>query len=91
MVVIKIICSATCIPSDVDGSYVKEFDPDARGGRGSVKTTRFIDDALRFINHSDAHEYWMQQSKVRPLRDDGHPNRPLTAYMIEILPLGFLQ
>jgi hypothetical protein len=40
--------------------------------------------ALRFENGGDAMRFWRQQSILQPLRDDGKPNRPLTAFTVEI-------
>jgi hypothetical protein len=40
-----------------------------------------------FEDHAAAMEVWTRQSRVRPLRPDGKPNRPLTAYTISIEPL----
>jgi hypothetical protein len=71
-------------PSDLDGQYVRTFDPNAREGRGTLTGTPDRDQALKFKDAGDAFAYWRQQSKVRPLRPDGRPNRPLTAYHIEI-------
>jgi len=60
--------------------YLKSFDVDAHNGRGSVKLTGNKADALRFADVGEAMAAWKRQSKVVPFRDDGKPNRPLTAY-----------
>ena len=66
------------------GAYVSAYDPDARGGRGEVAWT--TDPALAVVwpTRRAAWQAWGQQSTVQPLRDDGHPNKPLTAYTVEI-------
>lgn len=71
--------------SDLDGKYVKDYDPNARDGRGTVKGTADSADALKFETAGDALAFWHQTSTVRPLRPDGKPNKPLTAYHVEIL------
>jgi len=66
-------------------TYVKDCDFDADDGRGRIIMTQNRSDAKRFALASEALEYWRTQSKVQPLRDDGRPNRPLTAYSVSIL------
>ena len=69
------------------GAYLKFYDPDGHNGRGTVRTCRRIQDAMRFADAGAALECWRRQSTVRPLRTDGKPNRPLTAYHAEIVNL----
>lgn len=66
--------------------WVSSYDPEAYDGRGHVELTRDISQALTFRDKLAAFECWRQQSKRRPLRDDGKPNRPLTAWSVEIEP-----
>lgn len=66
----------------VMGLYLKSFDPDGHSGRGDVAWTRDVADALKFATAGDALDLWRAQSKVMPLRLDGKPNRPLTAFSI---------
>lgn len=42
------------------------------------------DEAFRFKSKSVALEVWRAQSQTHPLRDDGKPNRPMTAVHCEI-------
>lgn len=69
------------------GLYIKQFSPDARGGRGEVVFTNNGTQALTFATYAEAFEFWRQQSTVQPLRPDGQPNRPLTAWTVEIIPI----
>ena len=62
--------------------YVESCDVDAHRGHGDVKLTRDLAQAKRFADFGAALEYWKRQSTVRPLRPDGQPNRPLTAYNV---------
>jgi hypothetical protein len=85
--VIYIVGNALGTPNPhVDGLYLKNFTPDADlEGRGMIETCASVEDAKSFMTSSAALEFWRQQSRIRPLRPDGKPNRPLTAYTVEIL------
>lgn len=67
--------------------YLVAFDPEAHRGLGVATWTPNVSEARKFPTFQEAMECWRQQSKVRPLRDDGKPNRPLTAYSVEPVPL----
>lgn len=87
MIVIRIVCDATGQSTAVDGQYIMSFNPDAHDGRGDVATCMKQGDAKQFNTTAEAHSFWRQQSKVKPLRPDGKPNCPLTAYNVELLPI----
>lgn len=57
---------------------------DAHDGRGHCEWTSNKARAIRFDDAKAALEEWRRQSTVRPLRPDGKPNRPLTAYTVTI-------
>jgi hypothetical protein len=80
---IRIRCYRT-YPTKEDGHYLKSFDPDAYDGIGKVVLTPHEAEALTLGSAAEAMELWRKQSTVRPLRDDGRPNRPLSAFTIEI-------
>lgn len=61
---------------------------DTPDGRGETVLTEERTRAKTFANAGEAFEFWRQQSKTVPLRPDGRPNRPLTAYTVEILPIN---
>ena len=67
--------------------YVVACDVDARDGRGVLVDTPDQARATVFPSAFDALEYWKRQSTRRPLRDDGKPNRPLTAFTVEVVPV----
>jgi hypothetical protein len=67
---------------EVTTRYLLGFWPDRYGGRGEVTFTDDIAKARRFPGFAEVMECWQTPSKVRPLRPDGMPNRPLTAYTI---------
>ena len=65
--------------------YLMSFDPEAAHGRGKIATTTDITKAKRFPSFQAVMEEWKTQSKTVPLRPDGKPNRPLTAFTIQPL------
>ncbi len=85
-VVIRIqwLAGGTTFAENVDGQYVKTFNPDAFDGRGAMTATPKIEDAIHFPDAGAAMEFYRQTSTIRPLREDGKPNRPLTAFTVSI-------
>lgn len=71
-----------------DGTVINRwlltFDPEAREGMGFATFTKDFAEALHFKNIEAATMFWRTQSVTRPLRADGHANRPLTAFTVEI-------
>jgi hypothetical protein len=92
--VIKFLASAG--PSEFSqmdprpGAYLRSYDPDAYKGLGQAVWTEDPKLAKLFPSPKDAWEAWQAQSTVRPLRDDGKPNKPLTAFSVEITQIGVL-
>ena len=70
-------------PHDLIGQYLQSFDVEAFDGRGTCTWTDDIGEAMRFEDIGEAVEAWRTRSKVRPVRADGEPNRPLTAFNVE--------
>lgn len=66
------------------GKYLEWSDPDARDGLGAERWTDDVGKALKFESFIAAHNCWTAQSTVRPLRPDGKPNKPMTAYSVSI-------
>ena len=71
-------------PDKSEGQFVLNFDPDAHDGMGHLWTAAKPQDAIQFAGYKEALEYYRQVSHVRPVRDDGKPNRPLTAFTVSI-------
>jgi hypothetical protein len=70
------------------GKFLKEFDVGAHDGRVDrcpIPTTDKIEEALHFENAGEALIFWSTESRVKPRRPDGKPNRPLTAFSVEIV------
>jgi len=63
------------------GNFVVSFQPDTdERGIGILTVTNNEDLAMQFNDGVAALHFYRQQSKVCPVRDDGKPNRPLTAF-----------
>lgn len=72
--------------------WVVSMDPDVSDTdpptypTGFLVTTSDPAEALLFPSFRQAANYWMKQSAAVPLRPDGQPNRPMTAYSVTIEP-----
>lgn len=66
----------------VHGKYLEWSDPNARNGFGDDRWTSKLAKAKKFASFEAAMQCWQAQSSVRPFRDDGKPNRPMTAYSV---------
>lgn len=89
--VIQIVGVATGEGSAFDGMYLREYDPSRDGvdheGTPMMSHVRGTWDpakALRFRSVAEAHACWTQVDPRQPLRRDGKPNRPLTAFTVSI-------
>lgn len=79
MTIIVIYATSTVgvLPAPV---FLKDADIEAHDGRGSATWTVDRAEAKQFADFIAAFEFWRAQSTKRPLREDGEPNRPLTAF-----------
>jgi hypothetical protein len=85
MVRLKLIESADGTHTPKDGMYLVDYIPDTDElGLGELHASPDVTDAKIFADASSAFAYWKQQSKRVPLRTDGKPNRPLTAWSVLI-------
>lgn len=66
------------------GLYLRDWDLEDRGGRGSSVWVADIYQAAPFASLPAAMGTWKAQCASVPLRPDGKPNRPLTMYSVEI-------
>lgn len=78
------IAGIQTMPGDPRGMYVVDCDVDAYDGRGYVTTTDDPAEARQFADAAEAIVFYQRQSTVRPIREDGQPNRPLMVYTIEV-------
>jgi hypothetical protein len=63
-----------------DGSWLRDCDFEVNGGHGHIKTTRDLAAAKRFADLAEALAFLKRVPECHPTRDDGKPNRPLTAF-----------
>lgn len=61
------------------GQYLQAFDFEAGNGRGLIDMTSDIQKAKVFADMTEAFEFYRHVPKCKPWREDGKPNRPLTA------------
>lgn len=73
------------MPGGPIGQFLMGFDVDANQGRGSDSWCFSARGAMHFPDAAAAMAAWKTQSTRFPTRTDGRPNRPLTAYSIEIV------
>jgi len=70
-------------PPELVGQYLQSYDVEAHDGRGTAEWTAELSKAMKWDTVTEAVEAWRTQSRRRPLREDGKPNRPLTAFSCE--------
>jgi len=84
--VMKIIGSPVPgLPCPEAGKYVQYMDFEGMEGFGILHATPDLHRAKVFPSLTEALHYYRIVPKCHPLRSDGQPNRPLTAYTIEYL------
>jgi hypothetical protein len=64
------------------GSYLSSYDADGNEGWGEATWTDNPAEAIAFASATEAHACWTEQSRARPIRPDGQPNRPLAAFSV---------
>lgn len=74
-------------PGPRPGAWVRTYDPEGHDGQGDATWTMDPNEALAFPTPQAAFRTWRAIPECKPLRPDGLPNRPLTAYTVEILSL----
>jgi hypothetical protein len=87
--VIRLIATEAGFPTEYDGQYVKRYDPTyvhpVYGYDGGIlEVTSDLREAQRYADAGAALAAWARPYGVR---EDGQPNRPLTAWTIEVEPL----
>lgn len=89
--VMRIISLVDGTRTPFDGKFVKEYDPsrdgvDPLGAPMIAHVVVTVDrtKAMKFKDLAEARDTWMLVDPRRPVRPDGQPNRPLTAFNISI-------
>lgn len=89
--VIRILARADGTPvKGLEGGmnlFVKAYSLTDATGRGAVAVTHEPDKALRFDTKTACFTAWSATHQRVPVRPDGKPNKPLTSYHCEFLPL----
>lgn len=70
----------------LDQGYLVRCDVDDHEGRGEIYVSNDKANAKRFADLMEAMAYWKRPSNIVPLRPDGRPNRPLTAFSVTVEP-----
>lgn len=86
-VIARIVADAFTGLGPTAPTWVREYSPDGEGGRGRIRFTTERASAKRFASLQAALEEWRTVSKTHPIRPDGKPNRPLTAYTMTFEPV----
>ena len=90
---IFIIGAASGKETPFDRQWVTRYDPQyvhdpGRYDGGVLETSPFVEEALRFDGAAAALEKWREVApEPFSVRPDGRPNRPLSAFTVEVLPL----
>lgn len=76
-------------PTPYDGQYLLDYDPGRDGADPNglpmlahVVTTPNPGEAKRYHDLAAVHAEWTRVDPRQPVRSDGRPNRPLTAFTI---------
>lgn len=83
MKVIRCLGSPNDGPSP-EGLFLKTYNPEAFDGLGDSSWTADCRKAMKFEDGVAAIKCYLQVPSNRPIREDGKPNRPLTALSIVI-------
>ena len=90
--VIRLIGLANGETSLADGQWVKEYEPsrdgvDPNGNPTGCHLVTTADPAqARLYSSTEVFDVYRKVDNRNPVRPDGKPNRPLTAYTVEITP-----
>jgi hypothetical protein len=71
--------------------YIQSYDTSVcdEKGYGKLSVTDDIAEAKKFTDFIEASNFWKQQSETVPIRPDGRPNRPLTAFTVTLERIGY--
>lgn len=86
--VLRVIRRIDGARTEADGRYIVQYDPRLTGSghdpRFKLVTSPIINQARGFDDVADAVRYLQQTCPNVPRRQDGQPNRPLTAFTVEL-------
>jgi hypothetical protein len=67
-----------------NGEYLHRYDPEGEDGMGTFVWTKDRNQAMLFEDALAVLKLYQTVPGNRPWRDDGKPNKPLTAFNIEV-------
>lgn len=80
------------IYGDPVGAWLTRYDPDfwqeGAAATGEIVASEHLDDAMTFDSVEEAYRFYGTQSKRMPYGSNGEPNRPLTAFTVEVYDVG---
>lgn len=82
--VIRCVGWASGKSSQHDGKLLRSYNPEFGSGRGLAMWTANPDLAMKFDDQAEAFALWLTVPTSAPLRADGKPNKPLTAFSIMV-------
>ena len=87
-VVLRLVGTAAGKPTEFDGKFLEYYDPsycpkNLPYDGGALLVTPDLNQAMQFKDAAAALEKWRESYGVRA---DGQPNRPLTAFSVEVVP-----
>lgn len=72
----------------LSGMYIKEYSPRIDWDMNyTLLVCDKKEEAMVFIDEGEAHEYYRQVCPNYPTLMDGRPNRPLTSWRVQIIPV----
>lgn len=80
---VRIIGSALGEPTNVDECYLVDYDPHY-GIHGKIEASPDRAKAKVFADAMEFFKLYRTANRNKPLRPDGKPNRPITAYHLEV-------
>lgn len=88
-VVLKLLTTIRGQVTEFDGKYLVAYDPayhppGEEYDGGLLEVTDDINRAMQFENAAAALAKWRESYGIR---EDGEPNRPLSAWSVEVLPI----
>jgi hypothetical protein len=86
-IILVLADDAPWFPDAHVGQALAFYDPDSYFGAGEFRFTSDPTEAIRFPSAADAFDEWKRVSTVRPIRHDGKPNRPLSAFTLKVMPI----
>jgi hypothetical protein len=86
-----VVCFCIAVNDSTNRGWLQGYDVDACGGRGMVTLSPNRADAKVFTGAAAFITAYRSVPRAHPLRPDGRPNRPLTAFHVEVMRADLLE